>query len=159
MKKNTRDMKKHYRNVEWQVRNFDIDLSEDSWHRLWHTHLDWSGITSVSYKHRKIHVMYYLKILDKIEFETKEVERDFQTWIYLDRYDGSNDAVYFHTDNPEGDFPLVFDKIEWNTEIPSMLLDLLDLSGFNVGRIRNERDIVRAYIIQKKGLGLDISKE
>lgn len=159
MKKKTRDFKKHYRSVEGQVRDFDIDLSEDSWYRMWHTHLDWSGVTSVSYKHRKIHVMYYLKILDKIEFETKEVERDFQAWIYLDRYDGSNDAIYFHTDNPEGDFPLTLETIEWNAEIPTILLKSLDLSGFNVGAIKNEKQDVQAYIIQKKGLGLDISKE
>ena len=150
MKKKTRDLKRHYRNIEWQLRDFDIDLFEDSWYRMWHTHLDWSGVTSVSYKHRKIHIQYYLKILEKIELETREGKKDFQTWIYIDGYDGANDAIYFHTENPEGNFPYCLDNIEWNTEIPRLLLELLDLSLFNVGVIKNKEEDVHSYIIQKR---------
>lgn len=159
MKKKTRALKKHYRGVEYKVRNFEVDLSEDSWCRMWHEHLDWHGITLVSYKHRKIHIMYYLKIIEKIELETKDSKRDFQTWIYLDKHDGTNDAIYFHTDNPEGNFPLVLDSIEWSVEVPTMLMELLDLSKFNVGEIKDEKGNVCSYIIQKKGLGLEIGRQ
>ncbi|MPM13549.1 hypothetical protein SDC9_59906 [bioreactor metagenome] len=158
MKKKTRDLKKHYRGVEYQVKNFEVDLSEDSWCRMWHEHLDWYGVTLVSYKHRKIHIMYYLKIIEKIELETKGSKRDFQTWIYLDKNDGTNDAIYFHTDNPEGNFPFVLDNVQWNIEVPTMLMELLDLSKFNVGIIRDEKGNVLSYIIQKKGLGLEIGR-
>ncbi|MEQ8154379.1 MAG: hypothetical protein ABRQ25_05785 [Clostridiaceae bacterium] len=159
MKKKTRDLKKHYRNIEKELRDFDIDLSEDSWYRMWHIHLDWDGVTSISNKHRKIHIAYYLKIFEKIDLQTKGNIRNFQTWIYIDGDDGTCDAIYFHTENPEGDFPFWLDNIEWNIEIPPMLLDLLDLSKFNVGKIRSAKENVYSYIIQKKGLGLNINKQ
>lgn len=159
MKKKTRDLKKHYRNVESELRNFHIEFSEESWYRMWHTHLDWGGVSSLSNKHRKLHILYYFKILEKIDLQTKGIKRDFQTWIYLDGYDGTCDAIYFHTENPEGDFPYWLDNVEWNVEIPSILLNLLDLSEFNIGIIRNVKDNTHSYIIQKKGLGQKINKK
>jgi hypothetical protein len=159
MKKKTRDLKKHYREVERELRDFDIDLSEESWYRMWHTHLDWYGITNVSEKHRKIHIQYYLKIMEKIETQTRDNKRLFQTWIYLDGYEGTCDAIYFHTENPEDDFPYWLDIIKWNKKIPQILIGLLDLSKFDIGILHNERDNVDSYIIQKKGLGLEISKQ
>lgn len=159
MKKKTRDLKKHYRNVERELRDFDIDLYEDSWYRMWHIHLNWDGITSICNKHRKIHISYYLKIFEKIDLISEGTKREFQTWIYLDGYDGTCDAIYFHTENPEGDFPYCLDNIEWNIEIPPILLELVDLSKFNVGTVRSAGENVPSYIIQKKGLGLNINKQ
>lgn len=156
MKKKTRDLKKHYREVESTLRNFDIDLSKESWYSMWHTHLDWNGVTSLSSKHRKIHFLYYLKIFKKIELQTKDTKRDFQTWIYIDGHDGAYDAIYFHTENPQGNFPYYLDNIKWNIEIPSMLLDVVDLQELNVGVIKSEKENSRSYIIQKKALGINI---
>lgn len=159
MKKKTRDLKKHYREVERELRYFNIDLSKESWYRMWHTHLDWYGITSVSVKHRRIHILYYLKIMEKIETQTRHNKRLFQTWIYLDGYGGYCDAIYFHTENPEGDFPYWLDNIEWNKKIPPILIGLLDLSKFDIGILKSKRDNIDSYIIQKKELGLEISKQ
>lgn len=156
MKKITRDLKKHYRSVERNLRDFNVDLSEESWYGMWHIHLDWDGITSVSDKHRKIHILYYLKIFEKIDKQTRENKRNFQTWIYLDGYEGGDDALYFHTENPESEFPYWLDNIEWNIEIPPILIGLLDLSNFNIGMIKGKEENVYSYIIQKKGLGLKI---
>lgn len=159
MKKKTRDLKRHYRDVESSVKDFNVDLSEEAWYRMWHTHLDWSGVTSISDKHRKIHILYYLKIFDKIKDLTESSERKFQTWIYLDGNDGSNDAVYFHTENPDGDFPYWLDKIEWEIESPKLLIGLLDLSEYRIGMLRGKSENVHSYIIQRKGLGLYITNE
>ena len=156
MKKKTRDLKKHYREIEGVLSSFDIDLSKESWYSMWHTHLDWSGVTSLSSKHRKIHFLYYLKIFKKIELQTKDTKRDFQAWIYIDGHDGAYDAIYFHTENPHGNFPYYLDNIKWNIEIPSMLLDVVDLSELNVGVIKNEKENSSSYIIQKKALGINI---
>jgi len=157
MKKKTRDLKRHYRNLERRLRNYNIVLSDESWYRLWHIHLDWLGITSVSEKHRKNHFMYYLKIFEKIERLTKGNKRDFQAWIYFDGCNGYDDAFYFHTENPDKDFPYWLDDIEWNVEIPSTLLSLVDTSKFNIGRLEIKNKY--SYIIQKKGLGLEINKQ
>lgn len=154
MKKKARELKKHYRNVERAVRIFDLDLSDESWYSLWHTHLDRDGLTSISLKHRKIHIQYYLEILEKIERLTIGSKKKFQTWIMLGN-EGFYDAIYFHTQNPQTDFPYKLDNIKWDVEIPSMFVNLLDLSKFCVGRIEHEDGY--SYIIQKKGLGQDIS--
>ncbi|KGK84818.1 hypothetical protein [Clostridium sp. HMP27] len=153
MKKRTRDLKKHYRSIERQLRNFNIDLCEKSWYQMWHNHLDWEGITTTSNKHRRIHVLYYLKFLDKIEMQAKENKRNFQTWIYLSGDDGIYDAIYFHTRNPYSEFPIRFENIDWDVEIPPILKDLIDLSRFKIGKLSGEED-EHSYIIQKIGLGL-----
>lgn len=158
MKKITRDLKKHYRGVERNLRNFNVDLSEEAWYRMWHTHLDWHGITSDSDKHRKLHILYYLKIFDKIGKQTRDNARDFQTWLYLDGEDGVNDALYFHTENPKGDFPYWLDNIEWNIEIPPILIGLLNLSMFNIGVLKSKKETTHSYIIQQKGLGLKVNE-
>ena len=159
MKKKTRDLKKHYREVERNIRNFNVDLSEESWYSMWHIHLDWDGITSESEKHRKIHILYYLKILEKVDIQTKGTKRKFQAWIYLDGCDGSDDAIYFHTDNPNGNFPYWLNNIELNIEMPQILIGLLDLSKFNISMIKLEKENVHSYIITKKDLGLEINKQ
>lgn len=157
MKKKTRDLKKHYRRVERVFRDFKFELSEDSWYNLWHIHLDWDGITNVSDKHRRTHIQYYLKIMEKIEILTKEILIDFQTWIYLDKNEGYCDAIYFNTNNPHRDFPFRIDNIELITEIPKILDGLLDLSEYNIRKVKNKDEKVYAYTIQKKGLGLGLT--
>ncbi|QAA33943.1 hypothetical protein [Clostridium manihotivorum] len=157
MKKETRDLKKHYRHIEKTVRNFIIDLSEESWYGMWHAHLDWDGITSISDKHRKIHILNYIRIFDKIDEQTKESDRKFQTWIYLDGSNGYNDAIYFHTENPEIYFPYCLENVEWNKEIPKILIGLLNFSDYRIGVLKGSNENAHSYIIQKKGLGLDIA--
>lgn len=151
MKKKARDFKKHYRDIQRRIRNFDIDLSEESWYNLLHTHLDWEGITNFSLKHRKIHIQYYIEILNKIERITTGSKRRFQTWILLYGNEGFYDSIYFHTENPYTDFPYKLDNINWNAEMPEMLSNVLDLSRFSIGRLEHEDGY--SYIIQKKGLG------
>lgn len=52
----------------------------------------------------------------------------YQTWIYINKEDGSQDAIYFHTQNPHNSqFPLRFSDIKWGIEIPEFLKDLIDL--------------------------------
>ncbi|WP_139355774.1 hypothetical protein [Clostridium felsineum] len=159
MNKKTRNLKKHYRGIKRELREFNIDMSKESWYGMWHIHLDWDGITSTSDKHRKLHILYYLKIFDRIDNQTNGSNREFQTWIYLDKHDGVDDALYFHTENPECDFPYRLENIEWNVEIPSILKDLLYLSNFNIGRLKAKKENEHSYIIQKKGLGLRINKK
>ncbi|MEG2656921.1 MAG: hypothetical protein RSA29_14595 [Clostridium sp.] len=158
MNKKTRYLKKHYRGVKSELRDFDIDLSEESWYSFWHLHLDFDGVTDLSQKHRKIHIQYYLKMLEKIDKLSTTSQRDFQTWIHLNGNEGHNDALYFHTKNPHNDFPIIFDNIEWNIKTSTLLEGLIDLSIFNLGRIKNEEDIY-SYIIQKNDLGLKVSSQ
>ncbi|WP_035293851.1 hypothetical protein [Clostridium sp. KNHs214] len=67
---------------------------------------------------------------------SKENKRDFQTWIYLGGDEGVDDALYFHTENPGCDFPCWLDNIEWDVEIPHILIGILDLSKFHIGMLK-----------------------
>jgi len=154
MSKKARDIKKHYRRANRQMREFNLDLSDDSWYNFWHTHLDWDGLTNKSQKHRKIHIQYYLDLLDKIERLTIHSERDFQTWIFIDGKEGMYDALFFHTKNMHSDFPFSLDNINWNAEIPDYFATIIDLSKYSFGRAE-EQDGYH-YIIQRKGLGRSI---
>lgn len=156
MKKRTRDLKKHYRNVKYRIRSFQLDLSKDSWYSLWHTHLDWHGITNNSEKHRKKHIIYYLDLLEKTEMITKHNDKKFQTWIFFDSKEGMYDAIYFHTENPNNEFPYKISNIQWNIELPNMFQGLLDLSKYSFGRIDYNSNNKYSYFIQKKGLGESI---
>lgn len=156
MKKKTRDLKKHYRVVERDLREFEVDLSNESWYDLWHTHLDNDGLTNLSQKHRKIHILYYIKILEKIENLTSNNKREFQTWILFDGNEGYNDAIYFHSKNPHTDFPIKFDKVIWCDKVPPVLETIINLAIFNVGKFKIDEESAYSYIIQKKGLGLSV---
>ena len=146
-----RSLKKHYRCSERKIREFHIDLSEGSWYSFWHYHLDWYGITNNSQKQRKRHIQYYIDLLEKIESLTMRYNRDFQTWILLDGKAGMYDAIYFHTENPNADFPYKSDQTDWNTELPHDYEPLFDLSKYTFGKMENENGY--SYIIQKRGLG------
>lgn len=152
MNKKTRDLKKHYRIVEKEIRGFVLDVYDGSWYNQWHTHLDWYGITNNSQRHRRNHVHYYLLMLEKIEQQTKEYNKEFQTWIFLDGKEGAYDAIYFHTENPYSDFPYLVDNIEWNIEVPNMLSSILDLSIYRLGKVEFDNGNYY-FIIQKNGLG------
>lgn len=151
MSKRNRDLKSHYRSVEKRIREFNLDLSSESWYSLWHTHLDWYGITNNSQKHRKRHIQYYIDLLKKIEGLTKESDRIFQAWAFFDGKLGMYDAIYLHTENPHEGFPYRLDNVQWNTEIPHVFKQLLDLSKYAFGKIESEEGC--CYIIQKIGLG------
>lgn len=156
MSKKNRILKKHYRNIERELREFDLDLSEDSWYNLWHMHLDWDGITAHSQKQRKEHILYYMKFLDKIENLTKDSKVLYQTWIFVSGHQGIYDAIYFHTQNPHTEFPYELEDIEWEADIPKLLRETLNLSKFMVGKIKGENEDF--YYIQKAGVGQEIKR-
>jgi len=162
LKKITRDLKKHYRGIERDIRNFNIDLSSENWYNGWHHHLDFNGFSDISYKHRKIHMSYYLKLLNKIEILTKDCTKEFQTWIFIDGEWGGYDAIFIHTQNPHSDFPMIINDIEFSGELPNFLTGLFDITKYAIVRFNheyldddtNETKHKKSYIIQKIGLGI-----
>jgi hypothetical protein len=157
MKKKTRDLKKYYRGLEAELADFDIDMSDESWYNMWHTHLDWTGMTTFSNNHRVRHIQYYVMMINKIEQLTKNSITEFQAWIYIDNNDGGMDAIYFHTNNPHSKFPFRLEGIELNFKIPHYITSSIDLKKFNIGRYRIENGY--SYFIEKKELGVSVIHE
>lgn len=49
--------------------------------------------------------------------------------------DSSQDAVYLHTLNPNGDnFPYAFEGVQWGAELPAWLEEFVDPKRHEVGR-------------------------
>src|SRR3546814_19062269 len=50
----------------------------------------------------------------------------YQSWIYIQDDDSSQDAVYFHTKNPNADnFPVDFSFVDFDIECPRWLADFV----------------------------------
>jgi hypothetical protein len=153
--KKIRGLRRRYRKINKRISEFKLHLGNEEWYNGYHVHLDWKGLTNYSVRNRRSHIIKYLDFLDKIEDLSKESNRAFQAWILLDPEFGSGDAIYFHTENPDGLFPLRFDHIEWDAEPNELLKDLIDLRKYDLGRC-NYNDSMYSFCIQKKGLGISL---
>lgn len=155
--KKFRGLRRRYKKIQSRLDNLVVNLNEESWYNFYHIHLDWKGITDYSTKNRRSHIKWYLAFLDKIEDLTRGQNKPFQTWIILDSGLASADAIYFHTENPHGEFPIKFDDYEWDIQANELLKDIIDLDKYNLGRCLY-KDEFYTYCIQKKGLGISLTK-
>ena len=151
MKKKTRDLKKHDRDLRKQLRSLRIDPSPEHWYNDWHEHLDWEGYSNRSARERAKHIQCYLDMLDKVETQMAQSTKDFQTWVVVDPKNGCYDALYFHTENPHGSFPLILEEMQWGAELPMVFQTLIDKEKYSFGAAEYNGRIY--YYIQKKGLG------
>ncbi|GJM70087.1 hypothetical protein HMSSN036_23030 [Paenibacillus macerans] len=155
--KKYRGLRRRYKLIQRRLDDLVLYLEDDSWYNFYHIHLDWKGITDYSAKNRRSHIKWYLHFLDKIEILTKDKNKPFQTWIILDSGFGSADAIYFHTENPHGEFPIKFNDFEWDTQENELLKGLIDLDKYDLGRCLY-KDGYYSYCIQKKGLGISLRR-
>lgn len=96
-----------------------------------------------------------MNLLDKVQVLTKDSSKDFQSWIYFDGETGTNDAIYFHTENPNrNDFPIILREVEWDVELPDILCGIINENDFDIARSMFEGQI--SFYIYKKRLGLSL---
>jgi hypothetical protein len=68
--------------------------------------------------------------------ETRDWPTPHQVWLLIDAYDGSADAVYLHTSNPnQQNFPNPFDDLDWTAPVPDRLREFLVDPDWEFGRI------------------------
>jgi hypothetical protein len=59
----------------------------------------------------------------------------YQCWLQIDPADSSQDAVYLHAPNPNGsEFPIEFEWVQWNAEIPERLREFVTDPDWEFGR-------------------------
>ncbi|WP_336771256.1 hypothetical protein [Paenibacillus sp. MMO-58] len=152
--KKFRDKRRYYRKMDQRVEQFEHHLNDvNSWYYMWHMHLDNWG-KSRNTKERRIHVRHYIKLLKKIEASELTAALPFQTFVYLDGEDPTDDAFFIHTPNPNASFPVILPVEDWiidERELPPLLRGLVDLDTMEVGRYGKN-----TYYIQIKNLGLRI---
>jgi len=134
-----RGQKQYYRRIMQKAQGFVPDLAPDHWYDYWHYHADWPGYGNLSWKHRKAHLAAYCEVFKTFIRLTAEYPLPFQLWLYLDVEDSGQDAVYFHTPNPNGDgnhFPDKLPEVQWG--LPMLEKYLSELLGMPLRAGRGE---------------------
>jgi len=128
---------------------FTLNLSECNWFDLWHIHVDWDSIGNEHPELRKISLNYIFKYFDKIVEMTKSFKKAHQIFVSICLIDSGQDAVYLHTENPNGtEFPYNYGETVWISEIPSILSDFVELKKHDIGFI-SDTDI-DWYVVKMK---------
>jgi hypothetical protein len=108
-----------------------LDLGKDDWYDMWHVHLDIFGKDPS--KHRE-YIVEGLKVYQQIREQAANFGKPWQSWMLIDPEESLDDAIYFHTPNPnEDNFPLTFEEVEWRQELPPLLEGLIDVTQFDFG--------------------------
>jgi hypothetical protein len=147
---------RYYRRLQRTANAFSIDLAADHWYEFWHIHPDMKGRSNLGGKHRRAHLRALFLMFDRLVAQLDDHERPYQTWIEINSVDGSHDALYFHTPNPnhlhrdppEGSFPYSFPNVEWDVEPPPLFANFVYRDRMSVG-IRGD-GAERQYVVRVK---------
>lgn len=149
--KKFRGIRRHYRKIEKLIAEQNFRFDEEIWYNRWYIHLDWSGITDESVKHRRSHIKKYLEILERIDHQSSGTGVDFQSWICIDPGLGTCDAIYLQTENPYSEYPVQISEIEWDIAIPELLKGLIHREEYVIGRTKYKH--LFYYYVYKIGVG------
>ena len=145
--KRFRGQKRYYRRVMQKAQTSSLSLGNDDWFDCWHYHADWPGYGNLGWQHRRSHIEALCLVFRNIAQKVKSYSKPYQLWITLDLLDAGQDAVFFHTPNPQSDlpshsrFPLQLSEVEWGfSEMEEFLgtrLSAMPLrAGIGVGKYR-----------------------
>lgn len=154
--KRFRGRKRYYKTIEKRINEFEPHWDTDSWYSMWHWHFDNRG-RSETIKERRIHLKYYLKLLDGIRGSKIIRMKDFQTWIFIDHDAPTCDALFIHTENPYTEFHINYSQLNWIQEVPTWMRGLINSDEYKIGKGIREEDGSIFYIIYKPGLGVPLS--
>ena len=140
-------MKKNQLNeAKQKVETFQL---EAGWYDLWHIHLDMSGQGKKSITKHKKFILLFLELLNKIEKQAKTLNSPWQSFIVIEPNDSSQDAVYFHTPNPNSNnFPYEFEGVNWEIETPFILEGIINNDKYIIGEYHFENNV--SYFVKSK---------
>lgn len=150
--KKFRGQSRYYHNLENTVDNYCFCINDSEWYDMWHIHIDFHGYSNYSIKHHRKHIVFLIRLFQKILESSRQFPHPYQTWVYINKEDGSQDAIYFHTQNPHNtQFPMKFPEICWEIKTPELLKDLINLEIYDLGYAQFPSG--DAYIIKSKNQG------
>lgn len=122
--------------------NLDFSGGKNSWFDLWHTHTDLDGTGNKSPELRKVYLDKLFTTFMELKSKLRSYPHKFQIWITINEEDSSEDGIYIHTKNPNGDnFPI---KVTPSSDYPpenTALADLIKQTGLNLITARYESTI------------------
>jgi hypothetical protein len=134
--KKFRGKKRYFKKLIRDAQNFLPSLENDDWYDMWHYHADWKGYGNLGWKFRFKHIEALCVIYQKFADSLKNYGKPYQLWIYLDQNDAAQDAVYFHTQNPNRDnYPCKFEDAQWGIPIIEQFFsEIMPLFKFRAGK-------------------------
>lgn len=122
------------------------------WSNLAHIHLDWKGYGDYSPEARKMFLAEYASRYRNCARYFKARGGRFQLWLMIHPHDSGADALYFHTENPHTDFPVVFPDFAWKKQRRHLFSDFLPELDMEEGH--SEEGYAVAYYTPGIGLPL-----
>ena len=124
----------YYRALHREANSFSVRSS--GWYDYMHWHVDWQGLGNLRWRERREHLSALFTMFRRLLADVKHWDTAHQEWLQIDAFDGSQDAVYLHTPNPNGDnFPNEFAGVVWDAPVPDRLREFLTDSSWQFGRI------------------------
>ena len=122
------------------ARAFEREFPEDGWSNYWHQHLDWKGIGNRGPELRCVFLRAHAKLFRYLALQAGALSKPYQLWITLQIHDAGQDAVFFHTANPQSVFPANCGELRWGLpELASVFSEWLPefslFAGRNMGAI------------------------
>jgi len=117
--KKFKGMPKYYKSLHRQVAKEKISTLPTDWYDWWHTHIDWDGKGNLGRWHRRQHLKMLFKCYQNIKYQIDKSNFTSQVFMLISNSDSSQDAVYVHTENPNGtEYPEKFSGVQWNITPP-----------------------------------------
>ena len=123
----------YYRTLWRKARRFHVDMETKQWCDLWHDHLDWDGKGNQSWLDRRRHVGALLHALARAKRELKSFSKPWQVFATIHPTSSTDDAIYVHTENPNGTpFPWQHERAVSVACLPSLLVGKVSLAHYEV---------------------------
>jgi hypothetical protein len=115
-----------------EARGFRVDLERKQWCDLWHHHFDMDGHGNGSWRLRRLHVSALMQAMSRARLELHRQGRLHQLFAYIDAEDAGQDALYVHTENPNGTaFPCELTGRDLRA-VPPLLAGQVNLDRYRV---------------------------
>jgi len=149
--KKFRGKKRYYRNLLRENVSFTLELGgANDWYDFWHRHFDWRGLGNNGGRARNEHIKSAFTTFLSVLEQLKEYKKPYQVWLSFSEHESDQDALYFHTPNPnENNFPYLFEDYEWGVEIPALLSPFIK-KEFEIGVMNYAGDTWYSVRVQKK---------
>jgi hypothetical protein len=132
-RKRFRHARRYYRALRREAETLRVDI--DGWFDNWHTHPDWAGDGNRGARDRRRHLAAGFTLFRRLLEQAGQARGPVQVFMLIDALDSSQDAVYVHTPNPNGDnFPMRYENAEWDVRVPVILRELLADADWELGR-------------------------
>ena len=134
--------RRYYRSLARDAERFAVE--PDGWYTIMHWHVDSQGMGNLSWRARRAHLAALFTMFERMLAELEAWEDPHQAWLSVDPLDSSYDAVYLHSHNPYGvTFPLSFDWVKWDVEVPERLRGYMTDPRWQLGRTSPTNFVVR----------------